>query len=265
MGFDATTRPFVARGSDDSGVPFGSSGRGRLRVYTQWADETGVALVNGVDQSGEPRIRDHVHSRHDETFVVIQGTYRVRLDDKIVTVEAGEIVFVPRGTAHTFRHVGPDSGRMLNVISPADGADMIFAEAVRTLDEYRAFTVAVDVPVLANLTEFGMTPAFTVRELKQVGVRLVLYPLSAFRAMSKAALDVYRAIIEDGTQAAMLPAMQTREELYAVLGYHDYERKLDALFAGRATADAAGDAQPPPRSTTAQDKGGITRRKGKQR
>jgi mannose-6-phosphate isomerase-like protein (cupin superfamily) len=125
MGFDATTRPFVARGSDDSGVPFGSSGRGRLRVYTQWADETGVALVNGVDQSGEPRIRDHVHSRHDETFVVIQGTYRVRLDDKIVTVEAGEIVFVPRGTAHTFRHVGPDSGRMLNVISPADGAYLL--------------------------------------------------------------------------------------------------------------------------------------------
>jgi methylisocitrate lyase len=146
----------------------------------------------------------------------------------------------------------------------AAGADMIFAEAVRTLDEYRAFTTAVNVPVLANLTEFGMTPAFTVRELEQAGVRLVLYPLSAFRAMSKAALDVYRAIIQDGTQEAMLPAMQTREELYAVLGYHDYERKLDALFARRAVAESAEPVQPPPHSA-AQNKGGITRRKGKQR
>src|SRR5262249_47137176 len=111
------------------------------------------------------------------------------------------------------------------------GADMIFAEAVRSLDEYRAFTSAVDVPVLANLTEFGMTPGFTVRELKGAGVRLILYPLSAFRAMSKAAVDVYRTIREDGTQEAALGSMQTREELYAVLGYHDYERKLDALFA----------------------------------
>jgi methylisocitrate lyase len=145
------------------------------------------------------------------------------------------------------------------------GADMIFAEAVRTLDEYRAFTAAVNVPVLANLTEFGMTPGFTVRELEQVGVRLILYPLSAFRAMAKAALGVYRAILDDGTQQAMLSSMQTRDELYDVLGYHDYERKLDALFAREAQTEARG-AKPAARSrSAAHGKGGDTRRKGKQR
>jgi methylisocitrate lyase len=114
------------------------------------------------------------------------------------------------------------------------GADMIFAEALHTLEDYAAFTRAVRVPVLANLTEFGLTPAFTVAELKRAGVKLVLYPLSAFRAMSRAALEVYEAIRRDGTQRAVQSSMQTREELYAVLDYHTYERKLDALFAKSA-------------------------------
>jgi methylisocitrate lyase len=113
------------------------------------------------------------------------------------------------------------------------GADMIFAEALRTLDDYRAFTRAVRVPVLANLTEFGMTPLFTVQELGAAGVKMILYPLSAFRAMSNAALAVYRALREEGTQRSVVATMQTREELYAVLGYHAYERKLDELFAAR--------------------------------
>jgi methylisocitrate lyase len=111
------------------------------------------------------------------------------------------------------------------------GADMIFAEALTTLDEYRQFTAAVRVPVLANITEFGKTPLFTTTELGETGVRLVLYPLSAFRAMSKAALAVYETLRRDGTQQASIGAMQTRVELYDVLGYHDYEQKLDALFA----------------------------------
>ena len=110
------------------------------------------------------------------------------------------------------------------------GADMIFAEALTTLDEYREFTRALAVPVLANITEFGRTPLFTAAELGDAGVRLVLYPLSAFRAMSRAALAVYAAIRKDGTQKSAVAAMQTREELYEVLGYHDYERKLDELF-----------------------------------
>lgn len=110
------------------------------------------------------------------------------------------------------------------------GADMIFAEALTALDEYREFTRVVPVPVLANITEFGKTPLFTTQELAGAGVRLVLYPLSAFRAMSRAALGVYAAIRRDGTQQAVVDTMQTRAELYDVLGYHDYERKLDALF-----------------------------------
>lgn len=110
------------------------------------------------------------------------------------------------------------------------GADMIFAEALATLEEYRQFTRAVKVPVLANITEFGKTPLFTVTELGEAGVRLALYPLSAFRAMSRAAEMVYGALREHGTQKEVLDLMQTREELYDVLGYHDYEQKLDELF-----------------------------------
>jgi methylisocitrate lyase len=110
------------------------------------------------------------------------------------------------------------------------GADMIFAEALTTIDEYRQFTDAITVPVLANLTEFGKTPMLTTDELAAVGVAMTLYPLSAFRAMSAAALDVYRTIRKDGTQRAVVDSMQTRMELYDVLDYKAYEDKLDALF-----------------------------------
>jgi methylisocitrate lyase len=112
----------------------------------------------------------------------------------------------------------------------AAGADMIFAEALRTLDEFRQFTAAVSVPVLANITEFGQTPLFTTAELAAAGVRLVLYPLSAFRAAARAQLAVYGAIRQQGTQKSVLDLMQTRAELYDVLGYYEYERKLDELF-----------------------------------
>jgi len=117
------------------------------------------------------------------------------------------------------------------------GADMIFAEALTSLDEYQQFTSAINVPVLANLTEFGQTPLFTTTELADVGVQLVLYPLSAFRAMSKAAEDIYRALREDGTQKNVVDTMQTRMELYEVLGYHEYEEKLDQLFAEKGLTD----------------------------
>ena len=111
------------------------------------------------------------------------------------------------------------------------GADMIFAEALTTVEEYKQFTSAVDAPVLANLTEFGKTPLFTTNEMADAGVRLTLYPLSAFRAMSAAAENVYKALRKDGTQEGVVDTMQTRKELYEVLGYHDYEEKLDELFA----------------------------------
>ena len=110
------------------------------------------------------------------------------------------------------------------------GADMIFAEALYTLDNYRAFTDSVSVPVLANLTEFGLTPQFTVEELAEVGISIALYPLSAFRAMSNAALMVYQTIRNEGTQESVLDQMQTRDQLYAALDYHAYEDKLNRLF-----------------------------------
>lgn len=110
------------------------------------------------------------------------------------------------------------------------GADMLFPEAVAALDQYRRFVTSVEVPVLANITEFGNTPLFTTEELGGVGVGLVLYPLSAFRAMSAAALRVYRTVREQGTQRAVVQDMQSRQALYDVLGYQAYEERLDALF-----------------------------------
>ncbi|MCF7985274.1 MAG: isocitrate lyase/phosphoenolpyruvate mutase family protein, partial [Thiohalocapsa sp.] len=111
------------------------------------------------------------------------------------------------------------------------GADMIFPEAMTELAQYERFIAAVDVPVLANITEFGATPLFTTEQLGAVGVSLVLYPLSAFRAMNKAALNVYQAIRRDGSQADVVDTMQTRMELYDYLNYHGFEQKLDELFA----------------------------------
>ena len=152
------------------------------------------------------RVRAAVDSRTDDAFVIM-----ARTDAHAVE---GQSAAIDRALAYV-----------------EAGADMIFAEALTTLDEYRQFTSAVRVPVLANITEFGKTPLFTVEELREAGAGLVLYPLSAFRAMSQAALAVYGAIRADGTQQAVLGQMQTRMELYDVLGYHEYEKKLDALFA----------------------------------
>jgi methylisocitrate lyase len=112
------------------------------------------------------------------------------------------------------------------------GADMIFPEAVQTLEQYAEFRSAVGVPILANITEFGHTPLFSTSELGEAGVDIVLYCCSAYRAMNKAALEVYTALHEDGHQKNVLSIMQTREELYEFLGYHDYEQKLDKLFSG---------------------------------
>ncbi|MEJ2513866.1 MAG: methylisocitrate lyase [Gammaproteobacteria bacterium] len=137
-------------------------------------------------------------------------------------------VLMARTDAHAVEGQAPALERARAYVEA--GADMIFAEALTTLDEYREFTSAVGVPVLANITEFGKTPLFTTAELADAGVRLALYPLSAFRAMSAAALEVFRTLREEGTQAPVLDRMQTRADLYEVLGYHDYEKKLDALF-----------------------------------
>jgi len=111
------------------------------------------------------------------------------------------------------------------------GADMIFPEAITELAMYKKFAAAVKVPILANITEFGKTPLFTVEELRSADVAMALYPLTAFRAMNKAALRVYETVRKAGTQKPVLAEMQTREELYDIIGYHEYEKKLDELFA----------------------------------
>lgn len=110
------------------------------------------------------------------------------------------------------------------------GADMVFPEALTELDQYRQFVDAVQVPVLANITEFGLSPLFTTEQLREAGVSISLYPLSAFRSASAAALNVYQTIRQDGTQQGVIDTMQSREELYEHLGYHEFEKKLDELF-----------------------------------
>ena len=115
------------------------------------------------------------------------------------------------------------------------GADAIFPEAMTELSMYRRFAAAVGVPILANITEFGATPLFTVDELRSADVAIALYPLSAFRAMNQAALQVYQAVRRDGTQKNVVDSMQTRNELYDYLDYHSYETKLDQLFAKERT------------------------------
>lgn len=114
------------------------------------------------------------------------------------------------------------------------GADAIFAEAVHDLADYQAFAKAINVPILANITEFGQTPIYTKEQLSNVGVEMVLYPLSAFRAMNKAALNVYSAILNEGSQQSQIENMQTRSELYDFLDYHTYENTLDTLFSSKS-------------------------------
>ncbi len=169
----------------------------------------GKALVTADEMVD--RIKAGVDGRTDDQFVIMARTDAHAVEGQQAAIERAQ------------RYV-------------AAGADMIFAEALTTLDEYRQFTSAIKVPVLANITEFGKTPLFTVSELASVNVGLVLYPLSAFRAMARAAETVYGTIRRDGTQKNLIDRMQTRTELYDVLGYHDYERKLDELFS-RETAE----------------------------
>jgi len=163
----------------------------------------GKALVSTEEM--EDRIKAAVDGRTDPAFMIMARTDAVAVEGLDAAVER----------ACRYREAG---------------ADMLFPEALTELAHYRRFADAAAIPILANMTEFGVTPLFNVAELGEAGVSLVLYPLSAFRAMSAAALRVYRVIRDNGTQEGVVETMQTRAELYAVLGYHDYERKLDELF-----------------------------------
>ena len=163
----------------------------------------GKALVSREEMAD--RIRAAVDARADDRFVIMARTDAHAVEGQSAAMDR----------AQAYREAG---------------ADMIFAEALTTLDEYREFTAAVKAPVLANITEFGKTPLFTLKELKSAGVALALYPLSAFRAMSAAAVKVYETLRKDGTQKNVVDLMQTRADLYDTLGYEEYEKKLDELF-----------------------------------
>lgn len=151
------------------------------------------------------RIKAAVDARTDEDFVIMARTDAIATEGLDAAIE-----------------------RMQHCIEA--GADMIFPEAVTTLEEYRQIRAAIDVPFLANITEFGKTPLFATKELGEAGVDIVLYCCGAYRAMNKAAMQVYRALLEDGHQRNVIDIMQTREEMYDILDYHAYERKLDELF-----------------------------------
>ena len=161
------------------------------------------AIVSSVEMTD--RVKAAVDARKDESFVIMARTDALAIE-------------------------GMDAAIDRAMACVEAGADMIFPEAMVELEHYQRFVEAVGVPVLANITEFGATPLFTTEQLASVGVKLALYPLSAFRAMSQAALNVYQHILQDGSQQNVVETMQTRMDLYDYLDYHHYEQTLDQLF-----------------------------------
>ena len=161
------------------------------------------SLVSSIEM--QDRIKAAVDGRHDESFFIMARTDALASEGMSGAIE--------RASSYIDQ-----------------GADGIFLEAVTSLDEYKEFKNALDVPLLANITEFGKTPLFTKEQLEEVNVDMILYPLTAFRAMSKAAEKIYISLAKEGTQEGLLDIMQTREELYEYLNYHSYEKKLDSLF-----------------------------------
>ncbi|MDE2224355.1 MAG: methylisocitrate lyase [Xanthomonadaceae bacterium] len=187
-------------------------------------ERVGVAAVHMEDQVGQKRCG---HRPGKEVVPKEEMVDRVKAAVDARTDRG--FVLMARTDAAAME--GVDSAIERAVAYVEAGADMIFPEAMKTLDDYRKFKQAVKVPILANLTEFGSTPFFTVRELRSANVDIALYCCGAYRAMNKAALGFYEIVRRDGTQKAFVPQMQTREELYDFLGYHAYEDKLDELFA----------------------------------
>lgn len=186
--------------------------------------KAGVAAVHLEDQVGQKRC-GHRPGKEvvaaDEMVDRVKAAVDARTDDQFVIMARTDAAATE----------GLDAAIERAVAYVEAGADMIFPEAMKSLDDYRRFKAAVKVPILANLTEFGATPFFTVDELKSANVDIALYCCGAYRAMNAAALNFYETVRRDGTQKAAVSTMQTREDLYKYLGYHAYEDKLDALFA----------------------------------
>jgi methylisocitrate lyase len=186
-------------------------------------EKAGAAAVHLEDQVAQKRCGHRPNKAivsQVEMVDRVKAAVDARTDDDFVIMARTDALAVE----------GMDSAIERAIACVEAGADAIFPEAINELGQYKQFADAVKVPILANITEFGQTPLFNCEELAGQGVGMVLYPLSAFRAMSKAALDVYQTIAINGDQKAVVDKMQTRMELYEVLGYHAYENKLDALF-----------------------------------
>jgi len=186
-------------------------------------EKAGAAAVHLEDQVSQKRCGHRPNKAivsQAEMVDRVKSAADAKLDDDFMIMARTDALAVE----------GMDAAIERAIACAEAGADAIFPEAIVDLEQYRQFANAVSVPILANITEFGKTPLFNCQELAEVGVAMVLYPLSAFRAMSKAALDVYQTIAINGDQNAVVDRMQTRTELYEVLGYHAYEEKLDALF-----------------------------------
>lgn len=207
----------------DIDTGFGPSAFNIARTIKSLA-KMGAAAVHIEDQVGAKRC-GHRPGKEivstDEMADRVKAAVDARPDDQFFVIARTDAIAAE----------GVDRAIERSLACVDAGADAIFAEAAKDLDTYRKFVAAVKVPVLANITEFGATPLFTVDDLRSADVAMVLYPLSAFRAMNKAALNVYQSIRRDGTQQAVVDTMQTRMELYDVIGYHAYEQRLDALFA----------------------------------
>ena len=190
-------------------------------------EKAGAAAVHLEDQVAQKRC-----GHRPNKAIVSQAEMVDRIKAAVDARQDDDFVIMARTDALAVE--GMDSAIERAIACVEAGADAIFPEAINELAQYKQFANAVDVPILANITEFGQTPLFNSQELGEQGVGMVLYPLSAFRAMSKAALGVYQSIATNGDQKEVVESMQTRKELYDVLGYHAYEDKLDALFDAEA-------------------------------
>ncbi len=219
----------VERISNASSVPLlvdidtGWGGAFNIARTIRAMEKAGAAAVHLEDQVAQKRCGHRPNKAivsQAEMVDRVKAAVDARVDEDFVIMARTDALAVE----------GMESAIERAIACVEAGADAIFPEAINELAQYKQFADAVNVPILANITEFGQTPLFNCKELGEQGVGMVLYPLSAFRAMSKAALGVYQSIAINGDQTAVVDSMQTRKELYEVLGYHAYEDKLDALF-----------------------------------
>jgi len=214
---DVTTLPMLVD------IDTGFGGALNIARTIRAVEKSGAAAVHIEDQVQAKRC-----GHRPNKAIVSQAEMVDRIKSAVDAKQDNNFVIMARTDALAVEGLESAIDRACACVNA--GADMIFPEAINDLATYKKFTDAVDVPVLANITEFGATPLFTIAELKSVNIAIALYPLSAFRAMNKAALNVYQSVRKNGTQREVVDQMQTREELYDYLDYHTYEQRLDQLF-----------------------------------